>query len=117
MKPKNPPPEILRPHPGWFLVLDGPLALLAAFVIIPSLGSRFTKIAPFATKSLLKWTFFAALVVHAAEGATAWSIAGKKGLNQRGWALQTALVGFPSLRLLIEQNPENQDYSAEYRPN
>jgi hypothetical protein len=36
-------------------------------------------------------------VIHVGEAVMAGRMAAKRGLNRRGWVLQTFIVGFPSL--------------------
>ena len=50
----------------------------------------------------LRIIFVAALLTHAAEAASALRLARRAGLatSAGGWAVQTFVLGFPSLRLL-----------------
>lgn len=103
-------PTLERPHWAWFAVLDGSLALLGLLALFPGLARTVRKRAPIPPQSALRAIFFAAIVVHLGEGAAAWALARKKGLNPGPWALQTTIVGFPSLlalRAQLGQNPEN----------
>lgn len=53
----------------------------------------------------LRIIFVAAVLTHAAEARYAWRLARRAGLetSARGWAVQTFLLGFPSLRLLRQR--------------
>ncbi len=54
-----------------------------------------------------QWILGVALFLHVAEGAYAWRRASASAEAPRrvGWALQTLVLGYPSLRLLLERTP------------
>jgi hypothetical protein len=54
-------------------------------------------------QGLLSGIFIAAVVTHLLEALYAWRLAQRHGLTRSaaGWALQTFLLGYPSLRMLI----------------
>jgi hypothetical protein len=105
---KNATPPIQRPHWAWFVVLDGPLALLGLLVLSPRLAAKARKLLPMPSDALLRVTFFGAIAVHIGEGTLAWSMARKKGLPAGPWAAQTAVVGFPSLVALRAAEAQEQ---------
>jgi uncharacterized membrane-anchored protein len=89
-----------RPALAWFLLLDGGLVLLAALALLPGVADRVRSHLPVPSTKVLRTILLLAIVVHLGEGAIAWVLASKRGLDARRWATQTAIVGFPSLRLL-----------------
>ena len=89
-----------RPSLAWFLLLDGGLVLLAALALLPGVADRVRAHLPVPSTKVLRTILLLAIVVHLGEGVTAWVLASKRGLDARRWATQTAIVGFPSLRLL-----------------
>jgi len=91
---------IERPSIASFVILDGSLAVLAALAISPGLADQVRRRVPIPSNRVLRWILIAAGVVHLGEGVVAWRLAQAKGLNARSWAVQTTLVGFPSLVLL-----------------
>lgn len=94
------PPTSTRPALGWFLLLDGGLLVLACLVVAPPLARRLRSRGPLPSDQALRWLLLAAILVHVSEALAAWALASRRGLAARPWVLQTALVGFPSLRLL-----------------
>jgi Domain of unknown function (DUF4499) len=98
-------PGAVRPHWLWFLVLDGGIWALIQFVINPGLYERVRsrsgdRLPPQrAIQGLLAGT----VVIHAGEAMVASRMATRRGLPARPWALQTFVVGFPSLLALRRQ--------------
>ena len=95
----------IRPALGWFLLLDGGLLALSAVVLIPSLAAWLRRSVPLPSNRVLRWVLLGALLTHLGEGAAAAAMASRRGRDVHGWALQTTIVGFPSLRLLSEAPP------------
>ena len=77
MEPENLAP-FDRPAWWWFALLDGPLGLLALLALRPGLAAKVRRRIP---------------------------LQSDRTLRALPWALQTTLVGFPSL-LLLNQRPE-----------
>jgi hypothetical protein len=96
---------VVRPHWLWFLVLDGGIWLLIQFVINPGLYERVRdrsgdRLPPHGTiKGLLAGT----AVIHTGEAIVAGRMAAQRGLPRRPWAIQTFVVGFPSLLAMRRQ--------------
>jgi hypothetical protein len=65
---------------------------------------------PIGSNSALRKIFLAAILIHLAEGAVAGALARKKGLSSGDWAIQTTIVGFPSLLALAAQKSEKVDF-------
>ena len=90
----------LRPALGWFLLLDGGLLALTAMVIMPSMAARIRRTTPLPADRVLRTVLLAAIITHLGEGIAAFAMAHRRGRDARAWAIQTTIVGFPSLRLL-----------------
>ena len=90
----------IRPALGWFLLLDGGLLALCAVALVPSLARRVRQTVPLPSDRVLRAVLVAALLTHVGEGFAAAIMAGRRGREVPRWAVQTAIVGFPSLRLL-----------------
>lgn len=96
--------RIEHPHWSWFVLLDGSLGVLSALVLAPSLAARVRRRGPLPSTRTLRAILVGALVVHLAEGGVAWRLARRDDLDAPRWALQTAIVGFPSLLLLRDRS-------------
>jgi len=98
--PPVPRGGVARPALGWFVVLDGGVVVLATLVASPRAYDVAASRVPLPRHRLLRGLLAATVVIHAAEALAAWRVARGRGLDARGWALQTLVVGFPSLRAL-----------------
>ncbi|MEI6453436.1 MAG: DUF4499 domain-containing protein [Actinomycetes bacterium] len=90
-------------RPAWwcFAALDGPLLLLGLLACIPSWAAQLRDSLWLPSQGLLLGLFIAALLVHLGEALFAYSRAKAAELPAFAWALQTFVVGFPSLRKLL----------------
>jgi hypothetical protein len=90
---------VVRPHWGWFALLDGGLALLCAVSFSDRTYRRLSGIArlPFPRRGTLRLLLGGAVTVHVVEAMGAERVARRRDLPARDWALQTLVVGFPSL--------------------
>lgn len=106
----------------WFIIIPFGMGLLAllAFVFPPSLpqsgspssGSEFFQLInfyvlkAFQSQFVLQVIFYLAVAIHVVESLVAYFVATKMGcLESRGyWAAQTLLLGYPSLRLLLQKH-------------
>jgi hypothetical protein len=98
--------EIERPHWLWWALILPAVALLA---VLSASASAFESWAattrlplPQAVyQGLLVFTF----VAHSGEAMFAMSLAGRSSEAERkaGWAMQTLMLGYPSLRLLLKR--------------
>jgi hypothetical protein len=95
-----PPSPVVRPHWGWFALLDGGLVLLCAVSFSDRLYGRVARIGPLPRRSALGRLLGVAVAVHVVEAMAAARGARRRTLPVRGWALQTLVVGFPSLLAL-----------------
>jgi Domain of unknown function (DUF4499) len=105
----------------WFIIVPFGMGLLAllAFFFPPSLpksgspsnGSEFFQLInfyvlkAFQSQYVLQIIFYLAVAIHVAEALVAYFVATKMGcFESRGyWAAQTLLLGYPSLRLLLQK--------------
>jgi hypothetical protein len=94
--------HVVRPHPGWFALLDGGLVALGVLSASEQAHGTVNKVvpAPLPPRKVLQGILAGALVIHAGEALAAARMARRKGLPVVGWALQTLVVGFPSLLAL-----------------
>jgi hypothetical protein len=92
---------VVRPHWGWFALLDGGLAALLSVSLsgraYEGVGAIGLRLPP---PRLLRHLLIGAVVVHVVEAMAAARDARRRGLPVRGWTLQTLIVGFPSLLTL-----------------
>jgi len=94
------PPRPVTPSFGWFVLLDGGLALLAVLSVSPGAHRAVGRRVPLPPRWALRRLLVGALAIHVAEAAVAARLARRRGLDPGPWAFQTAVVGFPSLRIL-----------------
>jgi|SRR5271165_4660898 len=88
------------PATGWFILLDGSLTLLAVLALSRRAHAAAVRQVPLPPRWALRRLLVLALALHVAEGAAAARLARRRGLDPAPWALQTLVVGFPSLRKL-----------------
>jgi hypothetical protein len=99
----------VAPSVGWFVLLDGGLVLLAVLSASPGAYRALGRRVPLPSRAGLRRLLVGALALHLAEGAVAARLAQRRGLDAGAWALQTAIVGFPSLRILRSLGPQALD--------
>jgi len=98
---EEPPTTTFTPlAPRWFVVIDGAVGVLVAAALSATVGRRLRRVLPFLTPVVVRALLIFTVLAHAGEAATAARLARSRGLDWRPWALQTALVGFPSLLAL-----------------
>ncbi|MEI7746561.1 MAG: DUF4499 domain-containing protein [Actinomycetota bacterium] len=95
--------DIDRPAWWYFAGLDGALLALGLLACIPSWAAQVRDSLWLPSQGLLIGLFIAALLVHLGEALFAYSRAKAAELPAFAWALQTFVVGFPSLRKLLAQ--------------
>jgi hypothetical protein len=100
--PKASARRVVRPHPGWFALLDGGLVALGALAASEQAHRTMNKVAPapLPSRKVLQGILAGALAIHVGEALAAARLARRKGQPVLGWALQTLVVGFPSLLAL-----------------
>lgn len=94
-----------RPHIGWWLSIIGGLGLTAALALSDGAFVWWSESVTTAlSRDLLRGIFYVAAFLHVFEGSYAFLLAKKLGLaSAPGWGLQTFILGFPSLRLLLRR--------------
>ena len=87
-----------RPALGWWVAVCGGLGLLFFLAFTPA-GRLF----PLLPRPLLRTIALIAIALHVGEAAYAHKLAKEAGLDVNGWTLQTLVLGYPSLRLLLKR--------------
>jgi len=98
-----------RPRLGWWISVLGGMALLGLLAFHTGAYAQWRALVTVAlSQSLLRGIFAAAVLTHLLEAMYAWHLAQRAGLRRsaRGWFLQTLLLGYPSLRLLLRRAAE-----------
>jgi Transmembrane protein 254 len=90
---------VIRPHPLWFLLLDGGIVLLALLVFDDrAYGRARARLADrLPSRDTLVGLLIGTAVIHTVEALAAGRVARRRGLSAPGWRAQTFVVGFPSL--------------------
>lgn len=100
--------DISRPATGWFLVLDGGILALAILGTSAPAYRAVRARLPLPPRRALVALLAGTAVVHLAEALVAFRTARGRGSAVPGrWALQTLVVGFPSLRQLHQLEPRD----------
>lgn len=86
-----------RPALGWWIAVGGGLGLLFFLAFTPA--GRFFPI----PRTVLRTIALIAIALHVGEAVYARKLAKEAGLDVNGWTLQTFLLGYPSLRLLLKR--------------
>ncbi|MFT5357893.1 MAG: 3beta-hydroxy-delta5-steroid dehydrogenase/steroid delta-isomerase [Polyangiales bacterium] len=86
-----------RPALGWWIAVGGGLGLLFFLAFTPA-GRLFPM-----PRSVLRTIALIAIALHVGEAVYARKLAKEAGLDVNGWTLQTLLLGYPSLRLLLKR--------------
>ena len=93
-----------RPHPGWWVTIPGGLGLTALLALDPDVYAFW---AAHVTRALSRpsvQTIGAiAALQHLGEALYAARLAETIGEPAGGWFVQTLVLGFPSLRLLLRR--------------
>ena len=94
---------VITPRP---MQPDTPLSLLAVLQ-----GINYYIVEAFGSRQVLVYIFKAAVVAHLIEGLYALNISVDMGCTNTcsTWMLQTAIVGYPSLKLLLLKREEWQN--------
>ena len=80
------------------------MALLAVLSTSPELASAWRELSHLPlSQPVYRWIFALAMLAHVGEGAYAWHLAGQspQAPLRWQWGLQTLVLGYPSLRLLL----------------
>jgi len=92
-------PVFARPGLGWFLLLDGGLISLKLLALHKPTYDKVRETIPLPEQSELQRLLAGTAVVHVGEAIWAYRRAKRHGLGDAAgkWAVQTFVVGFPSL--------------------
>jgi hypothetical protein len=93
----RPPAGFARPATGWFVLLDGGIAILTLLVASTQVYDAVRKQVPLPSRPGLRAMLAGTAVIHAFEARYAVRTAQRHGLPPGRWAAQTCVVGFPSL--------------------
>lgn len=97
------PPCVERPATGWWVAVLSGMTVLGLIAFRPSWWRWWsTRVTGAIPQPFFRVLFWAAVVTHVAEGATAVRLAEQAGEHAAtlSWGAQTTLLGFPSLGLL-----------------
>jgi Domain of unknown function (DUF4499) len=108
MNDKDTPSLLVHPHWGWFVLLDGGLALLCSLSFSDRAHGGMARFSPLPRQRFLRRLFVLAVAIHVFEAIGAARGARRRGLPVRVWAMQTLVVGFPSL-LALRHAPEGRE--------
>ncbi|HVA09774.1 MAG TPA: DUF4499 domain-containing protein [Acidimicrobiales bacterium] len=94
--------RVIRPSWGWFALLDGGIVVMSVLAASEQAHAAVSEALPakLPGRTVLKAMCVGTAVIHVAEAAVAARLARRRGLPARGWAVQTFIVGFPSLLAL-----------------
>lgn len=93
--------DVERPAAGWFVLLDGGIAVLAALALRGDVHQFVRRRARIPPRRALCGLLGATALVHLGEALYAYRTAARLGSPSPGrWAAQTFAVGFPSLSML-----------------
>jgi hypothetical protein len=96
--------QVERPHWAWWVSIGFGMSLLAVLSLSDAAYALWAgQVTTLFSQPLLRLILLCAVAAHLGEGLYAWQIAGQLGLSasRGGWAVQTVMLGFPSLRLLL----------------
>ena len=95
--------QIARPAWFWWLLILPGMTLVAVLAASPVATAQWQELSRLPlSQTVYQWIWWAAVLAHIGEGAYAWRLAGQgaEAPRRAAWALQTLVLGYPSLRLL-----------------
>jgi hypothetical protein len=97
--------KVERPPLGWWIGILGGLGFNALVGFNDGAYAMWCSyVTSFLSQGLIRFIFVAGVAAHVGEAIYAWRIARQAGLRTAGgWALQTFLIGFPSLGRLQQR--------------
>ena len=98
-------PRVHRPHPLWWISIFGGLGLLFTLTFSSAAYAWWVaNLTPMFPVVVLQWISAGAIALHVGEGLYAYLRAKGAGLpTAAGWGLQTLMLGYPSMRLLLRE--------------
>ena len=110
--------QMARPALVWWVLIVPAMAFLAILAASPALAAQWQSLSrtPF-SHAAYQWLWWLAVLAHVAEAAYALSLAGRSAEAplRKQWALQTLILGFPSLLLLRARTAGQQTTRAAGR--
>lgn len=103
-------PRVKRPHLGWWLAILLGLGLTFTLALSEDAYAAWTThLGWMLPRAVVQGIAAVAAALHVGEGVYAYVRARRAGLpTARGWGLQTLLLGYPSLRLLLAELREDE---------
>ena len=98
--------SIDHPHVGWWVGVLGGMGALAVLAFNTGAYAAWCELVTAALpQNLLRGIFAVAVFLHVAEATYAFRVAQRARLGAQAgpWFVQTLLLGFPSLRLLLRR--------------
>ena len=98
------PEQVDRPHWAWWVSILFGMSLLAVLALSGAAYDLWAQhVTTIFSPIMLRLMLVGAVAAHIGEGLYAWTLAGRLQLHatRAGWAAQTLILGFPSLRLLL----------------
>ena len=96
--------RVKLPHWGWWLSIGSGLTLLSVLTLSSVAYAWWTShVTTIFTPLVLQGLFAFAWLAHVMEAAYAYRLCRAHGIPEWGWSVQTFVVGFPSLLLLLEE--------------
>jgi hypothetical protein len=94
-----------RPHAGWWMAILGGIGLTAALACSPAAYALWVRhVAPVPSRPVAQVILAGTVLAHLGEALYASRVVRRAGLSGGGgWILQTLVIGFPSLRLLLRR--------------
>lgn len=96
--------RVEHPHWAWWLSIVSGMSLLAVLALSADAYALWAgQVTTVFSQPLLRLMLIGAVAAHIGESLYAFRLAGQLGLHatRSGWAAQTLILGFPSLRLLL----------------
>jgi len=93
-----------RPHVGWWIAILSGMTLLGVLAFSSGAYAVWARLAgSWLPQAAMRWIFYVACALHVGEASYAVALARRLALPVARWGTQTLLLGFPSLRLLIQR--------------
>lgn len=91
-----------RPHIGWWIAILFGMTLLGVLAFNDrAYGVWVGLVGGWLPQVVMRWMFAGACALHVGETTYALVLARRLGVPLAPWGVQTLLLGFPSLRLLL----------------
>jgi hypothetical protein len=99
--------EVERPHVGWWVSILFGMSLTSTLACSDTAYALWSEhVMSFLSRGTIQKIFVVAWALHIGEALYARKLAGELGFSaaaRRGWTLQTFLLGYPSLKKLLQR--------------